>query len=194
MPPPASGRVPVGESGSATVGPAAMGVDCSFASASASPLGASVRGPRDESRRPLERPADATVRRSRPDGWCSSFSTVTPGSRRASATPARAALASAGLATAGVCRVVTTPGSARAAGRPRFVTEQVRALDHPTPCWWRSRTAGRSRVGRGGVPADGEKQGNRLDGRAVVSVDDAPSCEFGDEQGPRSPSASALLC
>jgi hypothetical protein len=46
----------------------------------------------------------------------------------------------------------------------------------------RSRTAGRSRVGRGGVPADGEKQGNRLDGRAVVRVDDAPSCEFGDEQ------------
>src|SRR5438477_485646 len=46
----------------------------------------------------------------------SSFSTVTPGSGRASATPAQAALAFAGLATAGVCRVVTTPGSARAAG------------------------------------------------------------------------------
>ena len=39
----------LGESGSATVGPAAMGLDCSFAWASASPLGASVRGPRDES-------------------------------------------------------------------------------------------------------------------------------------------------
>jgi hypothetical protein len=50
---------------------------------------------------------------------------------------ARAALALAVLAMAGVCRVVTTPGSARAAPSPRFVTERVRAFDHPVPCWWR---------------------------------------------------------
>jgi hypothetical protein len=56
--------------------------------------------------------------------------------------PARAAIAFADLATACVCHVVTTPGSAHAADSPRFVTEQVRALDHPAPCWWRIPRAG----------------------------------------------------
>src|ERR1019366_1861532 len=71
------------------------------------------------------------------DAWSSSFSTLTPRSPAGFRNPARAALALAGLATAGVCRAVTTPGSARAAGSPRFVTEQVRALDHLAPRWWR---------------------------------------------------------
>ena len=47
-----------------------------------------------------------------------SISTLTSSSRRPSATPARAAPAVAGLATAGVCRVVTTRVSARGAGAP----------------------------------------------------------------------------
>ena len=63
----------------------------------------------------------------------SSFSTLTSRSWRASATAERAAPALAGLAMAGVCRVVTAPGPARPAGSPAVVTEQMRALDHLAP-------------------------------------------------------------
>jgi len=104
---------------------------------------------------------------------------------RASTAPARAALALvlAGLATAGVCRVVPTPGSARAAGGPRFVTEQVTARHHPAPRRWRgaalsrfrprdlspweSGATGPSGHGRLRVHAANRKQGAQLDGHAV---------------------------
>ena len=56
----------------------------------------------------------------------SSFSTLTRRSRRASATPARAALVLASSARAGVCRVVATSGS-RGAGGPRSSPGEMRA-------------------------------------------------------------------
>ncbi len=52
-----------------------------------SPRGAPARSAQDvrrlsaESRRPLDRPTDAVVRRPRPDGWCSSFAQQRSGSR-----------------------------------------------------------------------------------------------------------------
>jgi hypothetical protein len=57
---------------------------------------------------------------------------VAPGFR----TPARAALAVAGVATAGVCRLLQPP-AAREAGSARFVSEHVRALDLRAPPRWR---------------------------------------------------------
>jgi hypothetical protein len=60
----------------------------------------------------------------------------------ASATAARATLAVADLVTVGGCRVVRSPGSARAPGSPRFLTERVRALDHPAICCWRGAGSG----------------------------------------------------
>jgi len=58
------------------------------------------------------------------------FSTVTSRSRRASPTPARAAPALAGLATADVCRVLTTPGFGACCRQPSF---RHRAGARPRP-------------------------------------------------------------
>jgi AMP-binding enzyme len=87
--------------------------------------------------RPITTSASVRRRSSRsvsPKLRVSSFSTLTSRSGRAPATTARAPLALAGTRDRRRCGLVTTPGSARAAGSPHFVAQQVRALDRRAPC------------------------------------------------------------